>query len=646
MGTKASRTARGTLGVLLVAIAFWLAPGASGIPPTGEGGLEQLERPAGCVQETSSVISVCRLARALDNPVAIAISPDGQNVYVAATGSASLSVFRRDPARGALEQLAGTAGCSSVAAQFGCKDAILLQHASAIVVSPDGQHVYVASSTEDSIAIFVRDLDSGELSQPAVPNGCIREVGGGTCLDGEAMQGLRALAFSPDGLFLYAAANKSNAIAIFSRNPGTGTLTSVGFQSSQSHLGLVRDLAISPDGRNLYALADGVNDEDVLSLWTRNAADGSLGPLGSPSCISDKGTYCVKANVLDQPEAIEVSPDGTWVGVAGFINDTFTAFRRNGDGTLSEGGCARAGIPAPCLASASITNASSLAFSPDSRHAYVGTNGPGYVTTLVAPDLQPRFLDVIGGCVSAAGGGCANEAYGLSGALTPVVSPDGRNVYVASSGEDAIVVLMRQLTPQCGDDTVRTSPGVAVAILLGCVDPNGTPVEHSITSPPLNGTLGPIDQAAGTVTYTPNAGFVGSDVFSFTASDGGVTAVPAAIRITVEADTQPPKMGIQTGRTRMNTAGRIAITVSCPADEESCSGELAARRNGVALGRRLFSELAGGSVTTLKLRLNARGRGLVLDLGSVRVQIRISARDAAGNAGVSSRKVTVLAPRR
>jgi DNA-binding beta-propeller fold protein YncE len=639
------RATRIGLGTAAVTLALVLPASAQAVPPTAEGGLEQLEGRAGCVQETTFVLTVCGSARALDEPVAIAISPDGQNVYVASRTSASLAVFRRDPRRGGLEQLAGTAGCLSVGATRGCADGILLQGASDVVVSPDGLNVYVSSFSEDSIAIFSRDLDTGALTQAAAPNGCIREVGGGTCLDGEAMRGIFALAFSPDGLFLYAAANKSNAIAIFSRSPGTGALTSVGFQSSQSHLGLVRGVAVSPDGRNVYALADGVNDEDVLSFWSRNAVDGTIGPVGSPSCLSDKGVFCAKAGFLNSPDALEVSPDGSWVGVVGLIDDYFAVLRRLGPGTLAESGCARSGLPAPCAESAPIPNAVRVAISPDGRNAYVGTWDSGFVTGFTALGFQPRWLNVTGGCVSAAGGGCLNEAYGLGGTLTPIVSPDGKNVYVASSDEDAVVVLMRQLAPQCGDDTARTSPAAAVEILLGCVDPNGTPVEHSITSPPLNGTLGPIDQATGTVTYTPNPGFVGNDAFSFTASDGGMSAAPATIRITVEADTEPPLMGIRTGRARMTAFGRVTISLACPDSEQSCSGTLAVRRSGAALGKRTFSALDGGSVARLALRLNARGRRLVLDLGSIRAELRVTARDAAGNVGVSTRAVTILAPK-
>lgn len=635
------------IGSFLAALALALPQGAAATPPAAEGGLEQIEGQAGCVQQTTAVIAPCRPAHALDEPVGIAISPDGLSVYVAARNPGSVAVFKRNAKSGALTQLEGADGCWSERGPVdGCQDGLMLDGANSVVVSPDAQNVYVGGWTNDSIAIFSRDLDSGALTQLPGQNGCIRDSGGpGTpCLDGEAMRGVFALAFSPDGLFLYAAAATSNAIAVFSRDPGSGRLTQVTFQSSQSHLGLVRDLAVSPDGRNLYALADGANDEDLISMWSRNPVDGTIGPLGSPSCISDKGTYCVKAKALNHATAVEVSPDGTWVGVAGNESNALTIFRRLGDGSLVEGGCARTGVPAPCLEFAPIAGAYRLAISPDSSNVYVGTEFVGVVSGFTAPNAQPRYLNVIGGCVSPPGGGC-NEALELAQGLSPVVSPDGKNVYVASAGADAVVVLMRQLAPQCGDDSARTSPGVAVEITLGCEDPNGTAVTHSITSAPLNGTLGPIDQAAGKVTYTPNPGFVGTDTFSFTASDGGVTAVPASIRITVEADTQPPLMGIRTGKARMNAAGRISISVFCPASEESCTGTLSVRRKGVALGKRSFADLPGGLVLRVTVRLNLRGRNLVNELDSVRVQIRATAHDPAGNVGTRARTITILAPR-
>jgi len=66
-------------------------------PPveTSEGSLEQLPGRLGCLAQGKASIKLCGRARALKGPGpgvgsrAIAISPDGRNVYVAASGSDS-----------------------------------------------------------------------------------------------------------------------------------------------------------------------------------------------------------------------------------------------------------------------------------------------------------------------------------------------------------------------------------------------------------------------------------------------------------------------------------------------------------------------------------------------------------------------------
>ena len=47
----------------------------------------------------------------------------------------------------------------------------------AIAVSPDGRHVYVASSKSDAIAIFARDPQTGALAQAEGKGGCIAAKG-------------------------------------------------------------------------------------------------------------------------------------------------------------------------------------------------------------------------------------------------------------------------------------------------------------------------------------------------------------------------------------------------------------------------------------------------------------------------------------
>jgi 6-phosphogluconolactonase (cycloisomerase 2 family) len=76
----------------------------------------------------------------------IAISPDGRNVYAAATRSGTVASFRRDPAAGKLRYLEtlpdGGEGGGLGAAGIG--------------ISPDGRFVYVATEDKRAISVFER----------------------------------------------------------------------------------------------------------------------------------------------------------------------------------------------------------------------------------------------------------------------------------------------------------------------------------------------------------------------------------------------------------------------------------------------------------------------------------------------------------
>ena len=74
----------------------------------------------------------------------VAISPDGANVYVTAAGSDALAVFARNRRTGALRQLPGARGCFSQFPGGGCLVGRALNEPTSVAVSPDGEHVYVA----------------------------------------------------------------------------------------------------------------------------------------------------------------------------------------------------------------------------------------------------------------------------------------------------------------------------------------------------------------------------------------------------------------------------------------------------------------------------------------------------------------------
>jgi len=147
----------------------------------------------------------------------IAASPDGGGVYVAAHNSAALTSFDRE-ATGALSQKPGVEGCSELGATaFGleCRDGNGLGGARAVAVSPDGRDVYVAGVESDAIATFERDA-AGNVSQAPGTAGCVSESGG-TCVPGRGLDGAFDLAVSPDGRSVYVASSEPGAVAVFDR---------------------------------------------------------------------------------------------------------------------------------------------------------------------------------------------------------------------------------------------------------------------------------------------------------------------------------------------------------------------------------------------------------------------------------------------
>jgi len=90
--------------------------------------------------------------------------------------------------------------------------------------------------------------------------------------------------------------------------------------------------------------------------------------------------------------------------------------------------------------------------------------------------------------------------------------------------------------PTCQPVSDSIPQNAPASIALSCTDPSSQPQTIAITSNPSHGTLGPIDQTSptsATVTYTPAAGYNGSDSFTFAASGVGGASAPATISLSV-----------------------------------------------------------------------------------------------------------------
>ena len=141
--------------------------------------------------------------RALGGPApfvgsnAVAISPDGGSLYVAASRSNAIAIFARDAVSGELTQARSTAGCIAVAGAGGCAQAVGLEGVNSVAVSPDGRNLYATARGSDSVTVFQRNPSTGALSQASDGSGYTANVATAGCVGGRALDGADVVAGRP-----------------------------------------------------------------------------------------------------------------------------------------------------------------------------------------------------------------------------------------------------------------------------------------------------------------------------------------------------------------------------------------------------------------------------------------------------------------
>jgi VCBS repeat-containing protein len=87
-----------------------------------------------------------------------------------------------------------------------------------------------------------------------------------------------------------------------------------------------------------------------------------------------------------------------------------------------------------------------------------------------------------------------------------------------------------------GEDDTLTVP--APGVLGNDTDPEGQPLTAVVATPPTNGTV--VLNPDGSLTYTPNPDFFGTDTFTYTAGDGETSSDPVSVTITVTGVNDAP----------------------------------------------------------------------------------------------------------
>ena len=109
----------------------------------------------------------------------------------------------------------------------------------------------------------------------------------------------------------------------------------------------------------------------------------------------------------------------------------------------------------------------------------------------------------------------------------------GQFEYSPAIGWQTAIVGLQPLTvPVAYSEGVSTGEHTPVDITLTALSPQGSGLTYTVLSPPTQGTL---SGTAPSLTYSPNAGYVGPDAFTFKANDGTKDTNVATIDITVGA---------------------------------------------------------------------------------------------------------------
>jgi len=339
----------------------------------------------------------------------LAVSPNGGHLYVAGRVDDGLAVFAQDPNTGALSfvevvrnGVGGIEGLDSVRA---------------VALSPNGSHVYAAAANDDAVSVFARDGATGELSLIELHRDGINGVDG--------LDEVVSITVSPDGAHVYAAGSLDNAIAVFSRDTNSGQLVFVEVVrdgiSGVDGLESVRAVALSSDGKHLYAA--GFND-DAVAVFSR---DGSTGSLSLIEVVRD-GAGGVDG--LDGAIDVTLAPDGDHVYVAARVDDALAVFARDsGDGRLSFVEIADNGVGGVT----GLDSVRSVTLSPDGNLVVAAAFNEDGLAIFERDPTSGRlnFLEVARDGL--------NGVAGLRGALAVASDPNGLFIYSAGFEDDALV---------------------------------------------------------------------------------------------------------------------------------------------------------------------------------------------------------------
>lgn len=336
----------------------------------------------------------------LDNVQDVVVSPDGRNVLAVAEEDDALVNFTRNPATGTLTPAGCIDDNDAPSGPDTCAASTNgLDNPMALAISPDGDDIYVATTVDDAVVQIRRDSVTGVLSGPVCidDNDTGLDVCAGTT---NGLDGARGVTVSPDGTSVYVTSALDDAIVTFPRNTASGALNAAGATciddndvgegpdacgSSTDAVNDARSPVVSPDGRSVYLAASGLGDQAVTRF--DRAADGVLTPAGCIANASNGEPLCaqtVPAPVFQAVQGLAVSPDGDALYAVAAGPRAIVSLRRSPDGAIVPAGCVQGVGGTSCSHTFDgLDIVRNVAVSPDGRDVYAIADSDDVVAHLI-----------------------------------------------------------------------------------------------------------------------------------------------------------------------------------------------------------------------------------------------------------------------
>jgi len=240
----------------------------------------------------------------------VAISRDGDFVYVTSSSENAVSVFarnRREKVRFVQARVDGQAGVDNMA---GSQD---------VAIAPDGRFAYVAGYEDDALVIFKRSGNTGKLSYKGA-----KVDGAGA---GDALAGAQSVTISRDSRFIYVGSSGDPAVTVFRRTRAGKHRFVAAYENDT---GAIEDMGspwgsdITGDGKFLYVASESaqVADPGAIVVFKRNGKTGKLRFVQAIEDGEQGADYIAGAFVAD------VAPGDRHVYVASESDDSLTVFKR------------------------------------------------------------------------------------------------------------------------------------------------------------------------------------------------------------------------------------------------------------------------------------------------------------------------------